>query len=89
VTFREATYYTAICDLCGASADESSDYTAWGDSAWADDAAANRDWWIERGNHICDPCQPRPDFEDAEADDELDPGHGAEGHNCYAEKVTQ
>lgn len=86
MTLKGATYYTVICDLCGADASERSEYSAWIDEGQAEDLATDADWWVEGGNHICEDCVPRPDFEDAEADGELLPQHGAEGHQCYADR---
>jgi len=48
--------YTCICDSCGKSADEDSDYSCWGDSSIARDIAANADWLIEYGMDYCPSC---------------------------------
>lgn len=87
MTLREATYYTAVCDLCGTANDEG-DYTAWSTQDGADMDADSAEWHCERGNHICYHCLPVSDFEDLADVGELDPGHGAEGHNCYAAPPT-
>ena len=81
MTLREAIYYTAVCDLCGKDHDHY-EYTAWGDAGQADEAADDSDWHVEGGNHICYYCVPVAwDLLD---DDQIDPGHGADGHRCYA-----
>jgi hypothetical protein len=82
MTLRETIYYTAVCDLCGR--DNDTEYSAWSSTDGANEDAEESEWHVEGGNHICDDCGPRP-LEILD-EDEIDPGHGTEGHNCYAER---
>lgn len=87
MTLREAIYYTAICDLCGADSSEGGEYSAWASQEGANDDAEYGDWHVEGGNHICDGCVPTAfDLLD---EDEIEPLHGAEGHQCYAEATVK
>jgi hypothetical protein len=48
--------YTCVCDCCGVSADEDTDYSCWNDESVARDVAMNADWLVEKGMDYCPKC---------------------------------
>lgn len=61
-----APYYWVVCDVCGVSAQEGSDYSAWSDRDTCEIEPGEMDWHIEGGNHVCPDCLPgdREDLEE-------------------------
>lgn len=45
MSIKAVTFYTVVCEECGTSADEGSDYAAWSDRDGAVESAHNADWW--------------------------------------------
>jgi len=41
---KEVTMFTVVCDNCGMSADEGTEYSAWTDKVGAVEAAIGNDW---------------------------------------------
>jgi hypothetical protein len=57
MSFREVTMWTVVCDRCGKSADEDTDYVAWSDKDGAGVVAEGVDWLITHDNeHYCLDC---------------------------------
>lgn len=48
--------YTCVCDCCGKSADEDTDYSCWGDESIAKYVAMNADWITEGHEDYCPMC---------------------------------
>lgn len=53
--------YTCICDICGKSADEDTDYSCWGNPSVAKDVAMNADWITEGDKAYCTECHSYDD----------------------------
>lgn len=61
MSVQEVTYYQAVCDDCGA-VDDDGDFSAWGDTDSAVEAAEASDWTLgEDGKLRCQACS-EPDF---------------------------
>jgi hypothetical protein len=75
MSIKEVTYYVAVCDCCGESADYG-DYSAWADSGQAFERA--EDWVGIDGEEYCETCWRWPTDEEAEASGSDDPvrSHG-------------
>ncbi len=56
MSIQKIEMYTCICDCCGKSADEDTDYSCWGDSSLARDIASNEDWAHEGDKDYCTKC---------------------------------
>lgn len=73
MSIKSKPYYWVECDFpdCGVSAQEGSDYTAWGDVDTAEETARDADWWTSEGGeqHYCDnhPAVWQSDLEQPEA----------------------
>ena len=48
--------YRVVCDRCGVSADEGTDYCCWTDAEGAE-ASMNDDWLSTEGKHYCGDCR--------------------------------
>ncbi len=68
MSLKSAPFWWVICDDCGASAQESSDVSAWMRQDVAVDEALAQDWWIadrhddDRGKDYCDDCVSKHDI---------------------------
>lgn len=62
MSFREVTYYQAVCDWpdCDATAHEATDYAAWGEAHQAEEDVDNANWL--RGARLADVwyCENHP-----------------------------
>lgn len=58
MAIKSAPYYWVVCDVCGVSAQEGSEYSAWGDKGGAEEMVLDSDWHVEGGNHLCEDCTP-------------------------------
>lgn len=58
MSIQSAPYYWVACDVCGISAQEGSDYTAWKDRDTCEIEPEASGWHIEGGNHVCEDCTP-------------------------------
>lgn len=56
MSIQKIEMYTCICDNCGKSADENTDYSCWGDTSIAKDVAMNADWITEGDKDYCPNC---------------------------------
>lgn len=66
MTIKPVTMYAAECDLCGYRDDDGA-YLAWVTADQASDVAAESEWDVEGGNHLCPDCIPPSPDDDAEA----------------------
>ena len=48
--------FTVVCDNCGKSADEGTDYAGWNDKEYAKDIAMEANWVNENDKHFCTNC---------------------------------
>lgn len=55
---QEKTYYTLVCDKCGASFGDEYD-----DVDMAEDAATASGWAVQDGKHYCPDCHHEYDYE--------------------------
>jgi hypothetical protein len=60
MAIKEVTMYTCVCDYCGKSADEGTDWSCWNDKNVADEVARNAGWIrsYDYGDitHYCTDC---------------------------------
>lgn len=57
MSLREVTMYTIVCDRCGVSVDEGTDYAAWADDTTSLQIAQDNGWLVtDDGSHYCDEC---------------------------------
>jgi hypothetical protein len=56
VTVQEVTMYRVVCNRCGYSAQDGSDYYAWIEPGQAVDDADGDDWLIRDDGHWCRDC---------------------------------
>lgn len=63
MSIQKIEMYTCICDGCGKSADEDTDYSCWGYSSIARDIASNDNWLIEDGMDYCPKCYSYDDVD--------------------------
>lgn len=56
MSIQKIEMYTCICDNCGKSADEGTDYAGWSDSSYSKDIASNADWATEGDKDYCTDC---------------------------------
>lgn len=67
MSVKSEPYFWVTCDLCGVSAQEGSEHSAWVDSEQAEEEAEYSDWHVEGSNHLCPACYwplPEPDSVD-------------------------
>ncbi len=62
MSIKSAPYYWVVCDDCGRSPQDSSDYTAMSDQGSAIDNATDADYAIDGDSHYCDDCAPKRGF---------------------------
>lgn len=53
---QEVKMFTVICDNCKKDANESSEYSCWGEANIAEEMAMNSDWTKEEDKHYCRNC---------------------------------
>jgi len=70
MSIQQVPMFRVLCDRCGISAQEHSDYYAWAEVEGAEIEADSSDWVIEGDNHLCPDCTPtwRDDEEDSPLD---------------------
>jgi hypothetical protein len=56
MSFEEVTMYRLLCDRCGVSAQEDSDYYAWADKDSAKRGAEETQWLFTEDGAFCDDC---------------------------------
>lgn len=49
--------YTVMCDKCGRSADDGTEYAGWGDEGSAEDIAVDADYFKDGDKHFCSDCR--------------------------------
>jgi hypothetical protein len=65
MSVKKVEMYTVVCDNCGVSADEGTEYSCWNDENYAKDVAMESGFIKEDNNHYCPKCYSYGD------DDEL------------------
>ncbi len=53
---KEVTMYTVVCDRCGKTADEGTDYSCWDEEFAARDVASEAGWIEHNENDYCPGC---------------------------------
>lgn len=53
---KELKMYTVVCDKCGISADDGTEYSCWSDESFAWDVASDSSWIEEQDKHYCPDC---------------------------------
>lgn len=61
--------FTVVCDNCGISADEDTDYSCWGDESFAKDVAGEAGFLIEGDLHYCPKCYSYNDDDEVVIDE--------------------
>jgi len=61
MSIQKIEMYTCICDCCGKSADEDTDYSCWSDTSVAKDTAMNAGWAHEGDKDYCTKCHSYDD----------------------------
>lgn len=63
---KSAPYYWVVCDLCGASAQENTEHSAWSDHGTAEDTAIDAEFTTDGTRHHCNGCPPLRQCEQCE-----------------------
>lgn len=58
---QEITMYTILCDACGKDVCDGTEYSAWNDVRYVEDAAMEDNWHVEDGKHYCPDCHEYDD----------------------------
>ncbi len=56
MSIKALTYYTVVCDRCGGSADEDSDYSAWATQSTAQETATDAEYIKTATEDLCPGC---------------------------------
>lgn len=56
MSIQKLEMYTCICDNCGKSADENTEYSCWSDDSIARDVAMNANWIRQGKEDYCIDC---------------------------------
>lgn len=56
MSIEKVEMYTVVCDNCGVSADENTDYFCWDDENGAEEVAMESGFIKENNSHYCPKC---------------------------------
>jgi hypothetical protein len=56
MSIKKVEMFTVICDNCGKSADEGSEYSCWNEDTFAEVIAMESGWLAENDLHYCPDC---------------------------------
>jgi len=53
---QEVKMYTILCDGCNKDVCDGTEYSAWSDVGYVEDAAMEENWHVEDSKHYCPDC---------------------------------
>lgn len=64
MSVKKVEMYTVVCDNCGVSADEGTEFSCWNDENYATDVAMESGFIRENESHYCQDCYSYGDDDD-------------------------